>query len=147
STSDGTTPVDVSQRAAWSHQLTAAQAAAYTVGNIFSPEGGYAWYGFGYPGTDQNNLGTGSANPSDPNYIWPAFWGDRNSNNDTANTTVSAVYPLPGNPTAYSDPSWTLTSNWDPDAQFKTIGVPEPASVCLLALGGLMVFAARKRLG
>ena len=36
--SDGVTPVDVSQRVTWSHQLTASQAAAYTVANLFSIE-------------------------------------------------------------------------------------------------------------
>ena len=72
-------PLDVSQRTYWSHQLVASQAAAYTVANLFSPEGNgagqYPWYGNGYPAGDANNPGTGSANPSDPNYSWPAYLG------------------------------------------------------------------------
>src|SRR5581483_5526752 len=136
STTDGTTPVDVSQRATWSHQLTAGQAAAYTVNNIFSTESGYAWYGFGYPSNDLNNPGTGSGNPLDPNYSWPAFWGDRNSNDDTSNATVSQTYPTPGNPSAYSNPNWTIASSWDPNVQIGA--VPEPGLIGLLGLGGLL---------
>ena len=106
-------PLDVSQRVYWSHQLTAGQAAAYTVANLFSPEGTgsgqYPWYGQGYPAGDANNPGTGSANPSDPNFSWPAYWSDRNSNNDTANANVSAAYPTPGNPAGYTNPSWSVS--------------------------------------
>ena len=115
STTDGTTPVDVSERVSWSHQLTASQAAAYTVANIFAPEGTgagqYPWYGTGYPAADANNPGTGSANPTDPNYSWPAYWGDRNSNNDTTNATVSQTFPTPGNPAGYTNPNWTLAGD------------------------------------
>ena len=140
-------PLDVSGRVAWSKQLTASQAAAYTVPNLFSFEGSpqYPWYGQGYPAGDATAPGTGSANPADPNFSWPAFWGDRNSNNDTANSIVSAVYPLPGNPTGYTNPSWTVAGNWDPIAQFNAAGVPEPASICLMAAGGLMMLAWRRR--
>ncbi len=141
-------PVDVSGRVTWSHQLTAGQAAAYTVANIFAPEGTgpnqYAWYGLGYPSTDANNPGTGSANPSDPNFSWPAFWGDRNSNNDTANATVSQTYPTPGNPAGYTDPNWTLAGSWNPDAQLAL--VPEPASCVLMGLGcGAMLWLKRRK--
>ena len=142
STTDGTTPVNVSGRAAWSHQLTASQAAAYTVANIFSPDSAYSWYGLGYPSGDANNPGTGSADPNDPNFSWPAFWGDRNSNNDTANATVSQLYPTPGNPGSYSNPNWTIAGAWDPEAQLAL--VPEPGSIALL-VSGTIVFSRRRR--
>ena len=45
-------PLNVASRVAWSHQLTADQAADYTVANIFSPEANFAWYGQGYPAGD-----------------------------------------------------------------------------------------------
>lgn len=129
-------PLNVSGRVAWSHQLTADQAAAYTEANLFAFEAQYAWYGQGY---------AGSADPTNPNYSWPAFWGDRNSNNDTANATVSAVYPSPGNPSAYSDPSWTVLSNWDPAAQIAGV-VPEPGAGALVA-AGLITLGRRSRKG
>ena len=140
----GGNPLDITSRVTWSHQLTAAQAAAYTVGNLFSNESGYAWYGQGYPAGDANNPGTGSANPNDPNYSWPAFWGDRNSNNDTANATVSQPYPIPGNPAAYSNPNWTLAGNWDPEAQIAAV-VPEPATIAALGLIAGAALGARRR--
>ncbi|HEY7087108.1 MAG TPA: pectinesterase family protein [Tepidisphaeraceae bacterium] len=119
-------PLDVSGRVAWQHQLTPAQAAAFTEANLFAFEdpSQFPWFGQGY---------AGSADPTDPAYSWPAFWGNRNSNNDTANSIVSAVYPAPGNPSAYSNPSWIIPGAWDPNAQLST--VPEPASI------GLIVFA------
>jgi pectinesterase len=136
STSDGSSPVDVSSRVTWSHQLTAGQAAAYTVGNIFSPEGTgsgqYPWYGLGYPAGDASNPGTGSADPSDSNYSWPAYWGDRNSQNETGNDNVL------NNPSGYTDPSWTIAGAWDPNAQLAA--VPEPGSAVLLGLCGCTVF-------
>jgi pectinesterase len=124
-------PLDVSQRVTWSHQLTAAEAAAYTVDNIFSTESGFAWYGPGY---------TGSSDPSSLNFSFPAFWGTRNANNDLASDLV------PGNPTAYSDPSWTLTSNWDPDAQLAAaiVPAPEPASIALMAAGAVTWLRRRR---
>jgi pectinesterase len=150
STTDGVTPFDVSQRVAWSHQLTPGQAAAYTVANIFSPEGTgpnqYPWYGVGYPASDANNPGTGSPNPNDVNYSWPAFWGDRNSNNDTSNATVSQPYPTPGNPAGYTNPNWTIAGSWDPEAQLAT--VPEPAAAAVVSVVGaigLMLPRARRR--
>lgn len=135
-------PLDVSQRLYWSHQLTAGQATAYTVSNLFSPEGTgsgqYPWYGNGYPAGDANNPGTGSANPSDPNYSWPAFWGDRNSNNDTNNANVSQPYPTPGNPAGYTNPSWTIAGTWDAETQL--VNAPEPSTLCLggIAVGALI---------
>lgn len=141
-------PLDTSSRVAWSHQLTSSQAAAFTPTNLFSFEGStqYPWFGQGYPAADATP-GAGSANPADPNFSWPAYWGDRNSNNDTANSLVSAVYPLPGNPSAYSNPSWTLTSNWNPESQFATIGVPEPSAIVLFVLGAgaILLPASRRR--
>ncbi|HEY1683346.1 MAG TPA: pectinesterase family protein [Tepidisphaeraceae bacterium] len=144
-------PLDVSQRVAWSHQLTASQAAAYTVQNIFASEynastnpGGYAWYGTGYPSTDTSNPGTGSANPTDPNYSWAAYWGDRNAENETGNDTVAGTPgtpPIPGNPTSYSDPSWTLGGDWNPLTQLAL--VPEPGT--LVIFGGLIALCPRRR--
>jgi hypothetical protein len=130
-------PLNVASRISWSHQLVASQASDYTVDNLFSES--YPWFGQGYTSTDATP-GTGSANPGDSNYSWPAFWGDRNSNNETANDTVSATYPTPGNPSAYSDPSWTLGGNWDPTMQLSTLvlNVPEPMPAALL---GMLVFA------
>jgi pectinesterase len=129
-------PLDVSQRVAWSHQLTAAQAAQYTVGNLFSYEAGFPWFRAGY---------AGSPNPADANYSWPAYWGDRNSNNDTANATVSAAYPAAGNPAAYSNPSWTVAGNWNPAAQLAAVGLPEPATLSLLTVGGLTITGVARR--
>jgi pectinesterase len=125
-------PLDVSQRVSWSHQLTATEAAAYTVDNIFSTEAGYAWYGLGY---------AGSADPTSPNFSWAAYWGNRNANNDTANDLV------PGNPTAYSDPSWTVAGNWDPDTQLaaQIVPAPEPASIVLLGAGAMTGLRRRRR--
>ncbi len=121
STDAGGNPIDVSSRVAWSHQLTAAEAAAYTVGNIFSTEPNYPWFGQGY---------AGSADPTSPNFSWPAYWGTRNANNDLNNEGTG----VPGNPTAYSDPSWSaaLSGTWDPNAQLGLATAPEPASLALL---------------
>lgn len=114
-------PLDVSARVAWSHQLTAEQAAAYTEANLFAFEGPmeFPWFGTGY---------AGSADPTDPNYSWPAYWGPRNAQNDNNSSIVS------GNPTAYSNPSWTVPGNWDPSTQLA-IAIPEPATGALLAAG------------
>jgi pectinesterase len=131
-------PLDVSQRVFWSHQLTADQADDYTVANVFSPEGSFAWYAAGYGGSND---------PNDPNYTWPAYWGNRNSNNDTNNATVSAAYPLPGNPAAYSNPQWSIAGAWDPMAQIMAVMVPEPATFGLLGFGllGLLGVQSRNR--
>ena len=126
--------LNVSSRVAWSHQLTAAQAAAYLESKLFADEAGYAWFGAGYGG---------SAIPGDPNYTWPAYWGDRNSNNDTNNSIVNAVYPTPGNPSAYSNPSWTLAGAWDPSIQLAT--VPEPGTAGGLLLGATSLWLRRAR--
>jgi pectinesterase len=138
-------PLNTSGRVTWSHQLTALQASDYTVDNLFSES--YPWYGDGYPSTDASNPGTGSANPSDPNYSWPAFWGDRNSNNETANDTVSATYPTPGNPSSYSDPSWTLGGDWDPTMQLSTLVLPEPGPAALLGAIAFVPLLRRPRRG
>jgi pectinesterase len=120
-------PLDVSQRVAWSHQLTAAEAAAYTEANIFAEEGPteYPWFGLGY---------TGSSDPTSPNFSWPAFWGTRNNQNDTDNSTIT------GNPTAYSDPTWTLGGNWNPFTQLAL--VPEPS--VLMVLAGILSITPRR---
>jgi pectinesterase len=132
----GGSPLDVSSRVFWSNQLDATQAADYTVENIFSPEADFPWYGTGYGGSND---------PNDANYSWPAFWGDRNSNNDTNNATVSAVYPLPGNPAAYSNPQWKLSGAWDPTDQIMAAMAPEPATFALFGVGLLALAGIRRR--
>ena len=129
-------PLNVASRVAWSHQLTADQAADYTVANIFSRETEFAWFGAGYGGSND---------PNNANYSWPAYWGDRNSNNDTNNATVSAVYPLPGNPAAYSNPQWLVAGAWDPMVQVMAAMAPEPASIGMLLTGSLALLVRRKR--
>src|SRR4029079_6775592 len=103
------------------------------------------WYGLGYPAGDLNNPGTGSPNPVDPNFSWPAFWGDRNSNNDTANATVSQVYPIPGNPAAYTNPNWKVAGGWDPMAQLSAAAIPEPGTLVFVTSGSLVLAASRRR--
>jgi len=138
-------PENVASRVSWSYQLTAGQAADYTVDNIFasSPD---TWYGLGYPSTDTDIIGTGptsaagmgSANPLASNYSWPAFWGDRNVNNDASNDT------LQNDPGSYSDLNWTLGGNWDPSAQLALAEViPEPATAALM--GGLVILPLLRR--
>jgi len=124
-------PLNVASRVAWSNQLTAAQAADYTVANLFSFESGFAWFDQGY---------AGSADPSNANYSWPAYWGNRNSNNDTNNATVIGVYPAPGNPTAYSNPKWVIAGNWNPAAQFATV-IPEPTAVEMMLSAGAVLLS------
>ncbi len=138
-------PLDTSGRVGFSHQFTSGQALVYTVANIFSQESAFGWYGQGYPAGDQTAAGTGSASPGDPNFSWPAYWGDRNSNNDTANSAVSATYPLPGNPTAYSNPTWVATvATWDPEAQLAA-EVPEPGTMSLLGAAVGMILLRRPK--
>ena len=96
------------------------------------------------PPVDASNPGTGSANPTDPNYSWPAFWGDRNSQNETANDTIL------NNPAGYTDPSWTLGGNWDPTNALSLVTgadlqVPEPATTALLAGLIILPLALRPR--
>jgi pectinesterase len=152
-TTDLTTgnPVDTSQRVSWSHQLVASQAAAYTLNNIFSET--YPWYGSnGYPSTDTDTIGntgvsaagTGSANPSDPNYSWPAFWGDRNVNNEKKAEAATNN----NDPGSYTDSNWTLGGNWDPTAQLALaqVEVPEPAAGFLLVgLAAVPLLIRRRR--
>jgi hypothetical protein len=144
-TTDLTTglPDNVSGRVSWSYQLVASQAADYTVDNIFaaSPD---TWYGDGYQSTDTDTIGntgeqvgaggaggTGSPNPSAPNYSWPAFWGDRNVN-DQGNAEAAASTNDPG---SYADTSWGLGGNWDPTVQsaLSMVEVPEPVTGGLFA--------------
>ena len=127
-------PLNVASRVAWSNQLTAAQAADYTVANLFSFEAGFPWYDQGY---------AGSADPNSANYSWPAYWGNRNSNNDTNNALVSGVYPAPGNPVAYSNPKWVISGNWNPAAQFATV-IPEPTAAALLLSAGAALAVLRR---
>jgi pectinesterase len=133
-------PLSITGRATWSHQFTAAEAAAYTDANIFSFEGPteYPWYGAGYPAGDASNPGTGSASPTDPNFSWPAYWGDRDSNNDLNSDLVL------NNPTSYSDPSWTATTvtTYDPTIQLATI--PEPASLGLIFSSAVLLLNRRR---
>ncbi|HUO08193.1 MAG TPA: pectinesterase family protein [Phycisphaerae bacterium] len=126
------TAVDTSNRLSWSHQLTAAQAAAFTPQNLFSVESDYPWFGAGY---------SGSANPADPNFSWPAYWGIRNSQNETNNDTVT------GNPVAYSDPGWAVPGSWDADGQLALaiVAVPEPATLFLFAAALTLPVFCRRR--
>jgi pectinesterase len=137
-------PLSVASRVTWSHQLTASQAADYTVDNIFSAS--YPWYGDGYTSSDTDTIGisgvsaagSGSADPTASNYSWPAFWGDRNINNETNAETTSPV-DLQNDPGSYADTNWTLGGNWDPTAQLllAEVEVPEPATAAIL--GGLII--------
>ena len=131
-------PLSITGRASFSHQLTAGQATAYTDAALFSFEGSpsFPWYGPGYPAGDASNPGTGSANPTDPNYSWPAYWGDRNTQNEGSVSIVT------GNPVAYSDPSWTVAGNFDPNANFATL--PEPGSMSLV-IGGVAMLLNKRR--
>jgi pectinesterase len=141
-------PVDTSSRVGWSHQLVASQAAAYTVNNVFSRS--YPWYGNGYPSTDTDFIGpaannipaaaTGSANPSDPNYSWPAFWGDRNIDNETTNSTIK------NDPGSYTDTNWTIAGDWDPTNQLNSIvQLPEPGVITLLGTVTVVPLLRRPR--
>jgi len=137
-------PLTTSGRVSWSHQLSASQAAAYTMQNVFASEynsstnpNGYAWYGLGYPAGD-NAPGSGLAD-TNPSYSWPAFWGPRNYANVG---TGSSADNITGNPSAYSDPSWTLGGNYDPSAQLALL--PEPASAGMLA-GVVGMLLCRRR--
>jgi pectinesterase len=137
-------PLDVSQRVSWSHQMTAAEAANYTVNNLFASEAGFSWYGKGYPAGDTEpasstpsfTTGTGSADPTNPNFSYPAFWGDRNVQ-DEGNASM-----VTGDPNAYSNPSWTLGGNWDANAQIALI--PEPTSAAL-GFGAVALLGLRRK--
>jgi len=141
-------PDSVSGRVSWSHQLNSSQAAAYTVDNIFSES--YAWFGQGYPASDTDinsqggfAAGTGSSNPNDPNYSWPAFWGDRNVNNESNSETAGT-----NDPSAYTDASWTLGGNWDPTNQLNLaeVEIPEPAGAGMVAsVMGILLLLRRGR--
>jgi len=119
--------ISITGRVSWSHQLTASQAADYTLLNIFA-DNPDTWFGLGYSGV---------ADPTNPDFSWPAFWGPRNVTNDASNVNIS------GNPVSYSDPSWTVPGNWDALAQLAA--VPEPASLSTLVLGGVFCLSRRKR--
>jgi pectin methylesterase-like acyl-CoA thioesterase len=98
-------PLDVSHRVGWSHQLSASQAAQFTVAHIFGP--GNFWFGRGY------------ADPAS----WPSFWGPRDAKNP--NVIPGAV----ANPTSYSNPGWDpLISTWDPATALAALAVPEQDS-------------------
>jgi hypothetical protein len=126
----------------YSHQLTASQAADFTVDNVF---GAYNWYGDGYPSTDTDLVGTGpglatgtgTADPTQSNYSWPAFWGDRNVNNESNTDT------LQNDPGSYSNLLWKFGgAAWDPTNQTTLVAnadslVPEPGSTALI--GGLIM--------
>jgi pectin methylesterase-like acyl-CoA thioesterase len=141
-------PENVASRVTWSHQLVASQAADYTLDNIFSES--YPWYGDGYPATDTDingaggpAAGTGSANPSASNYSWPAFWGDRNVNNETTAETSG----LSNDPASYADSNWTLGGNWDPTnaLALAVVEVPEPATMTIVAGFIILPLARRPR--
>ncbi len=127
-------PLNVASRTAWSNQLTAAQAADYTVANLFSFEPQFAWFDSGY---------AGSSDPNNANYSWPAYWGNRNSNNDNNTSVVNAAYPLPGNPSAYSNPKWVIQGTWDPAAQFAAV-VPEPTTIGMVVTAVIAMALSRR---
>ncbi len=141
-------PETISGRVTWSHQLVASQAAAYTVDNIFSES--YPWYGTGYTSTDTDitgagnpATGTGTADPTQSNYSWPAFWGDRNINNETNTETAG----LSNDPASYADTSWKLGGNWDPTnaLSLAVVEVPEPATMAIVAGFVILPLARRPR--
>lgn len=139
-------PENTSSRVSWSHQLVASQAAAYTVSNIFSES--YPWYGAGYAATDTDitgagnpAAGTGSANPSDPNYSWPAYWGDRNINNETDSETSG----LSNDPASYADSNWTEGGNWDPTNALALVQVEVPEPTTAAIFGALLVTPLLRR--
>lgn len=127
---DNVTPEDASP-VSWSHQLTASQAAMYTLANIYSvgnTESGTAasgayWYA---------NLG-------------PAYWGARNDNpipgntNNNAGTTPDLV--------AYTNPLWKTSDDatWDPTVQLATDQVPEPGSLAVVCAGAGLLMRRRRR--
>jgi pectin methylesterase-like acyl-CoA thioesterase len=126
----------VSTRPTWAQQLSASQAAAYTIADLFSRDTGgvYNWFGSGYP----NAYGS---NPQGVTSSFPAFWGDRNVNNESATDTTL------NNPTSYTDPSWTVTADatWDPTVQLATDNVPEPASLGFIMSGAALLLGRRSR--
>jgi pectin methylesterase-like acyl-CoA thioesterase len=132
-------PLNVSGRVSWSHQLTASQAAAYNVNNLFAlPD---TWYGLGYPAGDASNPGTGSADPTNPDYSWPAYWGDRNAQNEEGDDNVL------NNPSSYSDPSWDAAlGSWNVNSSLALLPtVPEPTTAALLATLVVLPLARRPR--
>jgi hypothetical protein len=51
-----------------------------------------------------------------------------------------------GNPTAYSDPSWSQAGNWDPNAQINAVSpAPEPATLGVMGIGVLALWGRRRR--
>jgi pectinesterase len=148
-------PLSTASRVAWSHQLVASQAADYTIDNIFG-ETTYNWYGDGYPITDTDTIsntglsaaGTGSANPSAGNYSWPAYWGDRNINNEPTGSPPmgneqTATPNETNDPGSYSDNNWTLGGNWDPSMQLAEVMIPEPTTAAIF--GGLLIAPLLRR--
>lgn len=117
-------------RVRWAHELTAEQAADYTVENIFSPESQFAWFGDGYDG---------SADPAAADYSWPAFWGNRSQDNGRGNALVK------GNPLAYSNPTWTIPGPWDPRQQIAAAHIPEPATLPSALTGVAALVACGQR--
>ena len=143
-------PLNVSGRVTWSHQLTASQAAAYSVSNLFGEPD--SWYGLGYPAGDASNPGTGSADPTNASFSWPAYWGDRNAQNEAADDLIL------NNPASYSDPSWTVAGSWnangDSGGSSECAGADHCDAVCRVcadsaepaAAAGLRSLAARRLL-
>jgi pectin methylesterase-like acyl-CoA thioesterase len=152
---DLTTSAPLGSTWQYNHNLTASQAAAYTVPNIFASE---PWYGYGYPSADTDTIGNtgasaaglGSSDPTNPFYSWPAYWGDRNINDQGPETAT-----LENDPGSYSNPGWTVTGtnagytlngSWDATSQVNALPqVPEPATLGLLAVSVLVPLARRPR--
>ena len=143
-------PENVASRVTWSHQLVASQAADYTVDNIFSES--YPWYGDGYPSTDTDitgaggpAAGTGSANPSDPNYSWPAFWGDRNVNNETTAETAGLSND-PGFLCRFKlDPWRELGSDQSDESRYHWLTPKFPSRRTIALIGGLIILPLARR--
>jgi pectinesterase len=142
-------PLNTSSRVTWSHQLTSTEAADYTVDNIFG-ETTYNWYNDGYLPSDTDTIsnsglpaaGTGSTDPNSPNFSWPAFWGDRNINNETSTESTSPIN-LENDPGSYADSNWSVGGNWDPSMAVALVSIPEPATTAIVA--GLLIVPLLRR--
>jgi pectin methylesterase-like acyl-CoA thioesterase len=116
----------------WAHALSAAQAAMYTLANIYS-------FGGSAPGTAAS--GTFWYNSS----LGPSEWGPRN---DTGTTNLDGNLGTTAALTAYTNPLWKTNSlsdtTWDPTVQIATDQLPEPSSLAVLGAGVGLLTRRRK---